>query len=63
MSISEAEFKYRYLVFGEDHYYPSGGTDDVIFATDDLEEARNKAAQSRYDTVYIYDQEERQHID
>lgn len=33
----------RYLVFNYHTYYPSGGANDLAFATDDLVQARHKA--------------------
>ena len=34
----------RYLVFAYDGYYPSGGWQDFVMATDDLEDAKKAVA-------------------
>jgi len=50
----------RYLVFAGSFYYPSGGAEDFIFATDDLEKAREKRHRSKkqgYDWCHIFDNE------
>lgn len=50
----------RYLVFAGSFYYPSGGGNDFVFATDDLEEAREKRHRSKkqgYDWSHIFDNE------
>lgn len=50
----------RYLVFAGSFYYPSGGAEDFIFATDDLKEAKNKTKQNKkdgFDWSHIFDNE------
>lgn len=50
----------RYLVFAGTDYYPSGGANDFIFATNDLEEARNKMAENikeGFEWSHIFDNE------
>lgn len=50
----------RYLVFAGQAYYPSGGANDFILATDDLEEARHKRNENKeegFDWSHIFDNE------
>ena len=50
----------RFLVFCCEHYYPSGGWDDLDEAFDTLEEAHyyiDKMPKSPRETVYIVDLE------
>ena len=50
----------RYLVFAGSFYYPNGGGNDFVFATDDLDEARdkrNKYKKEAFDWSHIFDNE------
>lgn len=50
----------RYLVFAGYSYYPSGGANDFVLATDDLEEARDKRIKNEeegFDWSHIFDNE------
>ena len=48
----------RFLVFGCDSYYPSGGMDDRIASFDTIEEACVYASKSKYEHLSFYDREE-----
>ena len=45
----------RFLVFGYDTYYPSGGMRDLEFSFDTVEEAINNLYMVEYSHVTIYD--------
>ena len=49
----------RYVVFGIDMYYPSGGIDDVCFTTDNIEEAKTYARENvghqKFDWIQVID--------
>lgn len=45
----------RFLVFGFDAYYPSGGLRDLEFSFDTLEDASNNLDKVEYQYIQIYD--------
>lgn len=50
---------FRYLVFGYDVAAPKGGVDDLIASYSSLGLAQQIAEKLLFDTVYIYDVQER----
>jgi len=65
----------RYWVFAQQHYYPSGGLKDIIAVSDDIEKIKERIYESTtdneltwrrpgnsaqsWDTMYIFDSQER----
>ena len=46
----------RYVVFAYDWHYPSGGVEDIVHETNDLEAAINKCREyGTNDNAYVYD--------
>lgn len=45
----------RYLVFAGDHYYPAGGWNDKLHATDSIETALNVARGCARDWSHVVD--------
>ncbi len=43
----------RYILFGGDDYYPSGGTDDLIGSFDTLQEAQEEGNRRNNLAAYI----------
>ena len=39
MEIKDLKMNKRYMIFNSPQYYPSGGMGDLVFATDDKDEA------------------------
>lgn len=48
----------RFLVFSCVCYYPSGGMQDIVFESDDMEEAINHAKELSGDVVEVFDRVE-----
>jgi hypothetical protein len=48
----------RFLVFGFNSYYPSGGMEDRATSFDTIEEAYDYASKSKYEHLSFYDREE-----
>lgn len=57
--------KYRYFVFADCRYYPSGGMADCYLKTNSVEEAIKLAneLERKYDYVGVYDVVEDNYID
>jgi hypothetical protein len=53
----------RYLVFGFDHYYPSGGMEDLIGSFAKMPEAIEFIKTNDYDSYNVYDRIEGVEID
>lgn len=49
----------RYLLFGFDTFYPSGGEGDVVGSFDDLKEIDKIVKETRWDYYQILDLEKR----
>ena len=45
----------RYILFGYDNYYPTGGFNDVIGSYDTKEEYRDKMEESKYENYQVFD--------
>lgn len=47
----------KYIVFGFDNYYPSGGLSDIVRSHDSIEEARAETKNGDYDSYEIVDRD------
>jgi hypothetical protein len=47
----------RFLLFAGQTFYPSGGLDDFVEASDDLDTLKQRADRERWDWAHILDQE------
>lgn len=47
----------KYIVFGYDYYYPSGGLQDIIGQANSLEEAKSICKKRRRDIFEIVDRD------
>ena len=58
----EVNLKHRYWVFGIDQYYPVGGLNDIVFTSDSIEEATERAKTDTSESVSVFDSVEKVYI-